>query len=64
MCLCAELGMTFAEVLARTNGSLCKARREYIRLRRWRNEEWYAEWGRGLAAEVEEAARIRATDSD
>jgi hypothetical protein len=49
--------MTFAEHLKLARGSLTKARREYIRERRWFADEWYEAWPRGLGDEVESAAR-------
>jgi len=49
--------MTFAQHLELARGSLTKARREYIRERMWRGDEWYEEWLRGLGDEVESAAR-------
>lgn len=49
--------MTFEEHLRATRGDVLKARRTYIKERRWRGDEWYREWERGLAAEVETACR-------
>ena len=48
--------MTFAEHL-KQRGSLLKARRSYMRERRWFHDEWYTAWPNGLADEVEAAAR-------
>ena len=45
--------MTFAEHLTRNAGSMIKARRDYIRERRWSAEDWYRAWqAGGLAREV------------
>lgn len=48
---------SFEEVLRACRGSLIKARREYIRERGWRGDEWYVAWREGLGDEVERAAR-------
>lgn len=49
--------MTFAEHLQRANGNALKARRTFIAERRWKNDEWYREWPRGLAVEVNDAIK-------
>lgn len=48
---------TFYAHLKLAKGSGIKARREYMRERRWREtgEEWYEAWRSGLAQEVEQA---------
>lgn len=48
---------TFEEHLRLAKGSMLKARREFIRERGWRRDEWYEEWSRGLGDVVENAAR-------
>ncbi len=51
--------MTFLQHLQLAKGSGIKARREYMRERKWRegrdDEEWYKAWRSGLAEEVEAA---------
>jgi hypothetical protein len=48
--------MTFLERLKLAKGSLIKARREYMKERRWQAEDWYRHW-HDLADEVEQAAK-------
>ncbi len=36
--------MTFLEHVRAAKGSIIKARRTYIRERRWPEEQWYVEW--------------------
>lgn len=46
---------TAAECLSREKNSFIKARRTYMRVRKWREDDWYAAWP-AIAAEWEEAA--------
>lgn len=52
--------MTFAECLKIAKGSPINARRAYVKARRWRGLEWYEQWPRGLADEVEIALQEQA----
>jgi hypothetical protein len=45
----------FAEHLKLAKGSVIKARRTYVRERRWSDEDWFRAWQAGLASEVESA---------
>jgi hypothetical protein len=45
--------MTFQEHVRLAKGSLIKARKTYMRERRWGEEEWYSAWYQGLGTEVE-----------
>lgn len=47
---------TYLELLRRTR-SHNKARREYMRERRWSAEDWYNNWNREFAVEVDRATR-------
>lgn len=47
---------TYRELLFHLKSHM-KARREYMRERRWFGDEWYEAWERGLADEVVFATR-------
>jgi len=47
--------MSVVDCVAVQKGSLIKARRMYMRVRKWRDVDWYAAWP-GIADEWEKAA--------
>ena len=47
----------FEDHLRDAKGNILKARRTYIKERRWRGDEWYHAWDRGLAVEIESACK-------
>lgn len=47
--------MSYAECLAKTR-SFIKARRLYMKVRKWRDDDWYRAWPNGLGDECEAAA--------
>lgn len=49
--------MTVLDCVNACKGSLIKARRLYMKTRKWRDAEWYRNWAE-IAHEWEQAARV------